>query len=69
MADDERKAVERVHATLSTLTPATARDDAIAFGALATATSGSILVKLEQRGTVSCQDGFLSSVFCFSYTA
>jgi len=31
MADEERKALERVLATLSTLTPATARDDAIAF--------------------------------------
>ncbi|HXW28285.1 MAG TPA: hypothetical protein VEK55_02895 [Xanthobacteraceae bacterium] len=31
MADEERKALERVRATLRTLTPATARDDAIAF--------------------------------------
>ncbi len=31
MADDERKAVERAQPTLSTLTPATPRDDAIAF--------------------------------------
>jgi len=28
---DERKAIERAPATLSTLTPATPRDDAIAF--------------------------------------
>jgi hypothetical protein len=31
MINDERKAVERARATLNTLTPATARDDAIAF--------------------------------------
>jgi hypothetical protein len=31
MINDERKALERAHATLETLTPATARDDAIAF--------------------------------------
>jgi hypothetical protein len=31
MTNDERKAIERAQAALSTLTPATARDDAIAF--------------------------------------
>jgi hypothetical protein len=31
MTNDERKAIERVQAALSTLTPATARDDATAF--------------------------------------
>jgi hypothetical protein len=31
MTNDERKAVEQAQATLSTLTPATPRDDAIAF--------------------------------------
>jgi hypothetical protein len=31
MTNDERKALERAQATLSTLRPTTARDDAIAF--------------------------------------
>jgi len=31
MTNDERKAVERAQAALSTLTPATAHDDATAF--------------------------------------
>jgi len=31
MTNDERKALERAQATLATLTPATPRDDAIAF--------------------------------------
>ena len=31
MINDERKALERAQATLDTLTPATARDDAIVF--------------------------------------
>jgi len=31
MTSDERKALERARATLAALTPATARDDAIAF--------------------------------------
>ena len=57
MADEERKALEQVRATLSTLTPTTPRDDAIAFDlryasrhlAGAQAKSGAVAVSLDRR--------------------
>ncbi len=68
MTNDERKGIERVHATLSTLTPATPRDDAIAFdlryaARLMTAAMGQTRCKrggserLARRCTESAQRG------------